>query len=411
MSTLICHVITTVKLGFMSIQRDASLCSSYSSTLILFLENLMDPVIIVSGNWIKKNRYVFQPDSRGCIVLQTDEKTTLDELANSVLDDYGLNEWSHQIQLSYIFSNKALKTMAHDTPPVYVSNTRQLQIFLSLRKIEKLRLCVEITKVYEAEVSDGEISRKDEDYEAEVSEVESRYEDYEEVYDGLSLEEEHDDNENNFSSILDGSKQKDVEESEEDDEFDSRFDMFDDSDGASSEDDNFSSYDESPAEDEDSPTLPPKKRSKNWWMGGSRGDPSVLRVEMSSLNLAVGQRYESKAELVRRLKLLSVRDKTDYDVEVSNSDLLIVRCWVGGCLWRVRASTQGDSPAFYVRIYDSLHTCSITERSNRCRQATPDILGQLYKDYLGDVGPAVRPSSVGIAITKQFGLKVILRFS
>ena len=62
----------------------------------------MDPVIIVSGNWIKKNRYVFQPDSRGCIVLQVDEKTTLDELAKSVLDDYGLNEWSHQIQLSYI---------------------------------------------------------------------------------------------------------------------------------------------------------------------------------------------------------------------------------------------------------------------------------------------------------------------
>lgn len=371
----------------------------------------MDPVIIVSGNWIQKNRYVFQPDRRGCIVLQADEKTTLEELANSVLDDYGLNEWSHQIQLSYIFSNKALKTMAHDTPPVYVSNTRQLQIFLSLKKIENLRLCVEIT-----EKEEGEISRKDggEKSKAEVSEVESRYEDNEEVYDGLSLEEEHGDNENNFSSILDGSKQKGVgedeereedEESEEDDEFDTRFDMFDDSDGASSEDDNFSSYRE---EDEDSPTLPPKKRSKNLWMGGSKGDPSVLRVEMSSLNLAVGQRYESKAELERRLKLLSVKDGFDFDVEVSNSDLLIVRCWVGGCRWRVRASTQGDSPTFYVRIYDSLHTCSVTERNNRCRQATPDILGQLYRDYLGDVGPAVRPTSVGIALNKQFGIKVII---
>ena len=408
MSTLVCHVITNVKLGFM-LQTHVLHIHLH---LILFLQNLMDPVIIVSGNWIKKNRYVFQPDSRGCIVLQADEKTTLDELTNSVLEDYGLNEWSHQIQLSYIFSNKAVKTMAHDTPPVYVSNTRQLQNFLSLRKIEKLRLCVEIT-----EKEDGEICRKDEDYEAEVSEVESRYEDYKEVYDGLSLEEEHDDNENNFSSILDGSKQKDVgedeereedEESEEDDEFDSRFDMFDDSDGASSEDDNFSSYSESPAQDEDSPTLPPKKRSKNLWMGGSKGDPSVLRVEMSSLKLAVGQRYESKAELERRLKLLSVKDGFDYDVEVSNSALLIVRCWVGGCLWRVRASTQGDSPAFYVRIYDSLHTCSITERSNRCRQATPDILGQLYRDYLGDVGPAVRPTSVGIALNKQFGIKVII---
>ncbi|CAN6917523.1 unnamed protein product, partial [Brassica oleracea] len=36
--------------------------------------------------------------------------------------------------------------MAHDTPPVYVSNTRQLQGFVSLNKIEKLRLFVEITE-------------------------------------------------------------------------------------------------------------------------------------------------------------------------------------------------------------------------------------------------------------------------
>ncbi|CAN7027177.1 unnamed protein product [Brassica oleracea var. botrytis] len=36
-----------------------------------------------------------------------------------------------------------------------------------------------------------------------------------------------------------------------------------------------------------------------------------------------------------------------------------------------------------------------------------DILRELYKNFLGDVGPAVRPTSVRIAITKQFGIKVI----
>ncbi|XP_056864135.1 uncharacterized protein LOC108828967 [Raphanus sativus] len=35
-----------------------------------------------------------------------------------------------------------------------------------------------------------------------------------------------------------------------------------------------------------------------------------------------------------------------------------------------------------------------------------DILGELYKNFLGDVGPAVHPTSVGIAITKQFGVKM-----
>ncbi|KAF8106696.1 hypothetical protein N665_0135s0039 [Sinapis alba] len=114
----------------------------------------MDPIILVSGNWIKKNIYVFNADNRGYRVLLLDEKSTHEELAISVLDDYRLNELRHQIQLSYMFSNKALKTMAHDTPPVYVSNTGQLQGFLSQKKIKQLHLCVEIT-----EKKNGEMNR------------------------------------------------------------------------------------------------------------------------------------------------------------------------------------------------------------------------------------------------------------
>ena len=76
----------------------------------------------------------------------------------------------------------------------------------------------------------------------------------------------------------------------------------------------------------------------------------------------------------------------------------------------VHASTQGDEPYCFVRIYDSEHTCSVTERSGRSRQATPDVLGVLYRDYLGDVGPDVKPKSVGIIITKNFRVKVITMF-
>ncbi|XP_022562547.1 uncharacterized protein LOC111208095 [Brassica napus] len=84
--------------------------------------------------------------------------------------------------------------------------------------------------------------------------------------------------------------------------------MFDDSDGSSSEDDNFSSYGESPREDEDSPTLPPKKRYQNFSMSGPKGNLEVLQLEMSSIDLAVGKRNESKDDLERRLKLLTVRE-------------------------------------------------------------------------------------------------------
>ena len=56
--------------------------------------------------------------------MHIDEETTQDELVKLVLDDYGLNESSHQIQMSYMFSNKALKTIAHDTLPASCSRIK-----------------------------------------------------------------------------------------------------------------------------------------------------------------------------------------------------------------------------------------------------------------------------------------------
>ncbi|XP_013617639.1 PREDICTED: uncharacterized protein LOC106324172 [Brassica oleracea var. oleracea] len=262
-------------------------------------------------------------------------------------------------------------------------------------------------------MTEQEKSNENDCSEVEASEVQSRDENYSGSCDGCSLEKEQEDNENNdCSSNMEGEihdvvREDEIgKENEEDDEFESRFDMFYDSNGASSEDDNFSSYGESPTENEDSPTLPPKKRYQNFSMSGPKGNLEVLQLEMSSIDLAVGQRYESKDDLERRLKLLTVRYRFDFDVETSTPTSYVVKCWVDGCLWRVRAFTQGESPTFYVRIYDSNHTCPCTERSNRSRQATPDILGELYKNFLGDVGPAVRLTSVGIAITKQCGVKM-----
>ncbi|CAF1945664.1 unnamed protein product, partial [Brassica napus] len=162
--------------------------------------------------------------------------------------------------------------------------------------------------------------------EAEASVIESRDENYSGSYDGCSLDKEQEENKNDCSSNVEGEKHDVVgedeigEENKEDDEFESRFDMFDDSDGASSKDDNLRSYGESPTDDKDSPTLPPKKRYQNFSMSGSKGNLEVLSLEMSSIDIAVGM---------------------------------------------------------------------------------------LYKNFLGDVGPDVPPTSVGIAITKQFGIKVI----
>ncbi|CAN6847533.1 unnamed protein product [Brassica oleracea] len=94
--------------------------------------------------------------------------------------------------------------MMHDTPPVYVSNTRQLQGFLSLKKIEQLCLCVEIT---ENNVDRArEKSNENDCSEVEASEVQSRDENYSGIYDGCSLEKEQEDSENDCSSNVEGEK-------------------------------------------------------------------------------------------------------------------------------------------------------------------------------------------------------------
>ncbi|CAN6866021.1 unnamed protein product, partial [Brassica oleracea] len=47
----------------------------------------MDPVVIVSSNWIKKNRYVFNVDRRGCRVLHLYEKTTHEDFAKTITEN------------------------------------------------------------------------------------------------------------------------------------------------------------------------------------------------------------------------------------------------------------------------------------------------------------------------------------
>ena len=105
--------------------------------------------------------------------------------------------------------------MVHDTPPVYVSNTQQLQGFLSLKKVEKLRLCVEITENRASEKSKTFLSFSSEaEAEAEASIIESRDENYIGSYDGCSLEKEQEDNENDCSNNVQGEKHDVVGEDE-----------------------------------------------------------------------------------------------------------------------------------------------------------------------------------------------------
>ena len=52
--------------------------------------------------------------------------------------------------------------------------------------------------------------------------------------------------------------------------------------------------------------------------------------------------------------------------------------------------------------HDNFKFSSGSKRSSRSRQATHEILGLLYKNYVGGIGPKVLPMHVAEAFTKQF---------
>ncbi|CAA7016307.1 unnamed protein product [Microthlaspi erraticum] len=191
----------------------------------------------------------------------------------------------------------------------------------------------------------------------------------------------------------------DSDTDEEDDEG-MRYDCCDDPDGASSGDEEYGTTKGRFAQEEEEMFyLPPQKR-------GESSMPDFLQIERGSVELAVGQRYPTKKNLELRLKMLSVALKFDYNVGYSTPTLLTVHCWIEGCSWRARAPTLGSAPEFFIKSYVKDHSCSVTERSSRSRQAKPDLLGRLYSEFVGCVGPTVLPCHVADALNKRYGVKM-----
>ncbi|XP_018435571.1 uncharacterized protein LOC130505574 [Raphanus sativus] len=324
----------------------------------------MERLIIVSGKWkVEKNKWLFEVDNhRGSIIGSANEDTRFEDFVKNIFEDYEVDFAENDLELRYLFPKQNLHNQSINTPPVKIGNDRQFHSFLDLCKVENVRLCVEFKVKKNVGVGAAE--------------------DQKQPIQGDDL----------F-----------CEDEEDTDEDGDRFDYCDDSDGATSDDENFTTY-----------GLP---RDHVQEVNGSftkmiyerkiaeRESPMSMS-DLRSFKFDVGQNYDSKDALERRLKICSVVHKFDFDVIASTRTLLFVKCWLKGCTWKLRATPIGNSFKFTVRVYVDEHTCSITERSSRSRQATPEILGLLYKDYIGAVEPSVLPSHVSTALNMSFGIKM-----
>lgn len=365
----------------------------FEATYSEYKLKIMEQVVLVCGKWMfDKSRWLFVVDNnRGCRILQGNSKTRYVDFIRMVYEDYGLDKRVWDVELSYMLPKKVSQKLPPDTPPVIIGNCRQFQTFLGQSKIDTVRLCVVVK-----EKAMGKSKQIVEDDYVECNEMKKRTK-VEESWVGNEVKSHIHGIVNNIGDNL---------EKEDEDEDESRFDYCDDSDGTNSDDENYSLYGIPPKDEVEKPKLPIKKRSSTTFIDEGNEDTDFVKLEMSSVDLAVGQCYQTKEHLETRLKILTVVQKFDFYVDKSTPFLLTVKCWVKGCTWRVRAAPLRDYPKFHVRVYVAEHSCSITERSARTRQATHEILGVLYKDFVGGVGPTIRPMHVAEALNKRFQIKV-----
>ncbi|XP_018462760.1 uncharacterized protein LOC108833862 [Raphanus sativus] len=324
----------------------------------------MENMILVSGKWkVEKSKWLFEVDNdRGSIPVAGNEDTRFEDFVKTIFEDYGIDSAENDLELRYLFPRQNLHNKSINTPPVRVGNDRQFHAFLGLSKVQNVQLCVEF-KVKKI-VAEGAVKDQKQPIQGDDSSC---------------------------------------EDEEDTDEEGDRFDYCDDSDGATSDDENFTTYGLPLNHVEEvhgsSTKLIYGRKTEE------RESPMSLS-DLRSFKFDMGQSYNSKDALETHLKIFSVVNNFDFDVIASTRKLLFVKCWLKGCTWKLRATPIGNSFKFTVRVYVDDHTCSITERSSRSRQATPEILGLLYKNYIGGVDPSILPRHVSDAMKMSFGIKM-----
>ncbi|CAE5979846.1 unnamed protein product [Arabidopsis arenosa] len=168
---------------------------------------------------------------------------------------------------------------------------------------------------------------------------------------------------------MDGEAYGDGEEQKSEDEDESYwFDCCDDSDVASSGDEDYGkSYKFSDEETDDEENLEVEQEVN--------AKEAEVKDEEDEEMVDVPKKEENK--IVPIDKRMSITAK-EY-----------VQLLSGGVDIAVGAKPIDASVNFHIKVYVNQHTCFVTERSARCTQATKDILGVLYKNFVGGVGPGV----------------------
>ena len=99
---------------------------------------------VVYGEWVVKGslREFVVNNRKGGRMFLVSDGCTHGELLEMALEDYGQDKKIEKVVLTYSLPDVILQQMAPDTPPMHVTNDRQVQNLIELAKTHFVRLCV-----------------------------------------------------------------------------------------------------------------------------------------------------------------------------------------------------------------------------------------------------------------------------
>ncbi|KAF3580399.1 hypothetical protein DY000_02028934 [Brassica cretica] len=241
-------------------------------------------------------------------------------------DDYNLDMNREVMDLIYLLLDEMMQQMPPDTLPIHVTSR-----IVGDANIDGNQDAEDVDEVSDEEKVEEEV---EEDYE-DVNEVKNEREEDANFSDAAEVDDE-------FADYSVYGKVKDDDEDEED-----------------ADDICFEGFKE---------TYASEGGSSNWTF---------------SNHIYVNQSFVSRDALVSELRLSAVKQKFSFKIYKASKTLLVARCCVVGCGWKVRANVKHGTNTFWVTKYLRTHTCFVSDRLAQRKHCTPKYVGKLFIDRVG----------------------------
>jgi MULE transposase domain/MuDR family transposase/SWIM zinc finger len=140
--------------------------------------------------------------------------------------------------------------------------------------------------------------------------------------------------------------------------------------------------------------------------GSDMNTPQVSVTFSDGSDLRVGKLFASKEEATNALSTIAMKGNFTYKTTKSASNILVLRCKVESCTWRIRLVKLGCSKKFEVRKYESEHTCGINGATKVQTNASYDRIASLLVSRFDSGSKGPTPKEIQSSVRHDFGCEL-----